>query len=66
MSSRSWAGATAGSLIPCRHAKFLGPELLFPRVHGVPDGAHPYRKRLLVVMPNNFGFNYPAHNSSKA
>jgi hypothetical protein len=32
----------------------------------VPDGAHPYRKRLLVVMPNSFGFNYPAHTSSKA
>jgi hypothetical protein len=32
----------------------------------VPDGVHPYRKRLLVVMPNSFGFNYPAHTSSKA
>ena len=33
MSSHSWAGVTAGSLIPCCHAKFFGPELLFPRVH---------------------------------
>ena len=51
---------------PRNYARFLGEELVFPRVHNAPDGARPYRKRLLVLMPNGFGFNYPNHSSVRA
>jgi hypothetical protein len=39
---------------PKPYAKFLGTELTFV-----------YKNRLLVVMPNGFGFNRPGHASSK-
>jgi hypothetical protein len=39
---------------PRPYAKFLGAELQFI-----------YKRRLLVVMPNGFGFNWPKHPSSK-
>jgi hypothetical protein len=39
---------------PRQYAKFLGAELQFV-----------YKRRLLVVMPNGFGFNWPKHTSSK-
>jgi hypothetical protein len=39
---------------PRQYAKFLGAELQFI-----------YKHRLLVVMPNGFGFNWPKHPSSK-
>lgn len=39
---------------PRPYAKFLGAELQFI-----------YKQRLLVVMPNGFGFNWPKHSSSK-
>jgi hypothetical protein len=39
---------------PRPYAKFLGAELQFI-----------YKHRLLVVMPNGFGFNWPKHPSSK-
>jgi uncharacterized protein YqgV (UPF0045/DUF77 family) len=40
---------------PRPYAKFLGTELQFV-----------YKHRLLVVMPNGFGFNWPRHPSDKA
>jgi hypothetical protein len=39
---------------PRPYAKFLGAEIQFV-----------YKHRLLVVMPNGFGFNWPKHPSSK-
>jgi hypothetical protein len=39
---------------PRQYAKFLGAELQFV-----------YKRRLLIVMPNGFGFNWPKHPSSK-
>jgi hypothetical protein len=39
---------------PRPYAKFLGAELQFV-----------YKHRLLVVMPNGFGFNWPKHPSAK-
>jgi hypothetical protein len=39
---------------PHQYAKFLGAELQFI-----------YKRRLLVVMPNGFGFNWQKHPSSK-
>jgi hypothetical protein len=39
---------------PRPYAKFLGAELQFV-----------YKHRLLIVMPNGFGFNWPKHASSK-
>lgn len=39
---------------PKPYAKFLGTELTFV-----------YKNRLLVVMPNGFGFNRPGHSSTK-
>jgi hypothetical protein len=39
---------------PRQYAKFLGAELQFI-----------YKRRLLVVMPNGFGFNWQKHPSSK-
>jgi hypothetical protein len=39
---------------PRPYAKFLGAELQFI-----------YKHRLLVVMPNGFGFNWPKHPSSQ-
>jgi heme O synthase-like polyprenyltransferase len=38
---------------PHTYARFLGEELVFL-----------YRQRLLIVMPNGFGFNWPKHSSS--
>ena len=40
---------------PRTYAHFLGEELAFV-----------YHNRLLVVMQNGFGFNYPKHSSAKA
>jgi hypothetical protein len=39
---------------PKPYAKFLGTELTFV-----------YKNRLLVVMPNGFGFNRPGHSTTK-
>jgi hypothetical protein len=39
---------------PRPYARFLGAELQFV-----------YKHRLLVVMPNGFGFNWPKHPSTK-
>jgi hypothetical protein len=39
---------------PQPYARFLGAELQFV-----------YKQRLLVVMPNGFGFNWPRHPSTK-
>lgn len=39
---------------PRPYARFLGAELQFI-----------YKRRLLVVMPNGFGFNWPKHPSTK-
>jgi hypothetical protein len=39
---------------PRPYANFLGAELQFI-----------YKRRLLVIMPNGFGFNWPKHPSSK-
>jgi hypothetical protein len=41
-------------LKPKPYAKFLGTELTFV-----------YKNRLLVVMPNGFGFNRPGHSTAK-
>ena len=38
---------------PRTYARFLGLELGFV-----------YKQRLLIVMPNGFGFNYPKHSTS--
>jgi len=40
---------------PSEYARFLGEELSFL-----------YRNRLLVVMPNGFGFNWPKHSTVAA
>jgi hypothetical protein len=40
---------------PRRYARFLGAELAFV-----------YKQRLLVVMPNGFGFNWPKHDPGAA
>jgi len=40
---------------PRAYARFLGIELSLA-----------YKQRLLVVMPNGFGFNWPAHSSAPA
>ena len=40
---------------PQTYAKFLGVELSFV-----------YKQRLLVVMPNGFGFNWPKHSPAAA
>jgi cytochrome oxidase Cu insertion factor (SCO1/SenC/PrrC family) len=40
---------------PSLYARFLGVELSLA-----------YRQRLLVVMPNGFGFNWPGHSSADA
>ena len=40
---------------PQTYAKFLGVELSFV-----------YKQRLLVVMPNGFGFNWPKHSTKTA
>jgi hypothetical protein len=40
---------------PRTYARFLGAELGFV-----------YKQRLLVVMPNGFGFNWPKHSPSPA
>jgi hypothetical protein len=40
---------------PRTYARFLGQELAFV-----------YKQRLLVVMPNGFGFNWPHHPSAPA
>src|SRR5262249_44614223 len=39
---------------PKPYAKFLGTELMFV-----------YKNRLLIVMPNGFGFNRPHHSTTK-
>lgn len=39
---------------PKPYAKFLGTELTFV-----------YKNRLLIVMPNGFGFNRPGHSTAK-
>jgi hypothetical protein len=39
---------------PGPYAKFLGAELQFV-----------YKRRLLIVMPNGFGFNWPKHSSTR-
>jgi hypothetical protein len=39
---------------PRPYARFLGAELQFV-----------YKHRLLIVMPNGFGFNWPGHPSTK-
>jgi hypothetical protein len=39
---------------PRQYARFLGAELQFV-----------YSRRLLILMPNGFGFNWPKHPSSK-
>ena len=39
---------------PKPYAKFLGTELMFV-----------YKNRLLIVMPNGFGFNRPGHSTTK-
>jgi len=39
---------------PKPYAKFLGTELTFV-----------YKNRLLIVMPNGFGFNRPGHSTTK-
>jgi hypothetical protein len=41
-------------LKPRQYARFLGVEIGFV-----------YRQRLLIVMPNGFGFNWPKHSSTK-
>ena len=40
---------------PQTYAKFLGVELSFV-----------YKQRLLVIMPNGFGFNWPKHSPKAA
>ena len=40
---------------PARYARFLGLELSLA-----------YKQRLLVVMPNGFGFNWPGHSTAAA
>ena len=40
---------------PRAYARFLGIELSLA-----------YKQRLLVVMPNGFGFNWPGHSSASA
>jgi hypothetical protein len=40
---------------PESYARFLGTELSFA-----------YKQRLLVVMPNGFGFNWPGHSTESA
>lgn len=39
---------------PRTYARFLGQELAFV-----------YKQRLLVVMPNGYGFNWPGHSSTR-
>ncbi len=46
---------TALWLKPTIYARFLGIELSLA-----------YRQRLLVVMPNGFGFNWPGHSTASA
>lgn len=53
-----WSSYDMGSVtslyrLPKTYAKFLGLELGFV-----------YKQRLLVVMPNGFGFNRPKHSST--
>jgi len=55
-----WSAYDMGSVTtlwrkPRTYAKFLGLELGFV-----------YKKRLLVVMPNGFGFNWPRHSPAPA
>ncbi|MBV8257175.1 MAG: hypothetical protein JO073_05090 [Actinobacteria bacterium] len=55
-----WSDYDLGSVTalwkqPQRYAKFLGAELGFV-----------YKQRLLVVMPNGFGFNWPGHSPAAA
>jgi len=40
---------------PRTYARFLGQELAFV-----------YKQRLLVVMPNGYGFNWPGHSTKRA
>jgi hypothetical protein len=42
-------------LKPRAYARFLGAELAFA-----------YKQRLLVIMPNGFGFNWPHHRTADA
>jgi len=56
IASRSDLGAvTALWLNPRAYARFLGLELSLA-----------YKQRLLVVMPNGFGFNWPGHSTAPA
>jgi cytochrome oxidase Cu insertion factor (SCO1/SenC/PrrC family)/thiol-disulfide isomerase/thioredoxin len=56
IASRSDLGAITGLWrAPRSYARFLGLELSLA-----------YRGRLLVVMPNGFGFNWPGHSSASA
>jgi len=53
-----WSSYDMGSVTalwrkPQTYAKFLGLELSFL-----------YKQRLLIVMPNGFGFNWPKHSAS--
>jgi hypothetical protein len=54
-----WSDYDLGSVTslwkqPRRYARFLGAELEFL-----------YKQRLLVVMPNGFGFNWPGHDPAR-
>jgi hypothetical protein len=54
-----WSDYDLGSVTalwkqPQRYARFLGVEL-----------SYYYKQRLLVVMPNGFGLNYPKHATGK-
>jgi MYXO-CTERM domain-containing protein len=53
-----WSGYDLGSITglwqkPQLYARFLGAELKYV-----------YKNRLLIVMPNGFGFNRPGHSSA--
>ena len=54
-----WSSYDMGSVTalwrkPQTYAKFLGLELSFL-----------YKQRLLIVMPNGFGFNWPGHSTAR-
>jgi hypothetical protein len=54
-SSYDMGSVTALDGKPRTYARFLGAEIAFV-----------YRQRLLVVMPNGFGFNWPKHSAAPA
>jgi hypothetical protein len=54
-SSYDMGSVTALYRKPRTYARFLGQELAFV-----------YKQRLLVVMPNGFGFNWPGHPTAPA